>query len=52
VVSLTDQEARDLVYTILEAVEHVEEGTELRDSWPAKARDWCLLILDRLEGNQ
>jgi hypothetical protein len=47
-VILSDLEARDLVATILEAVEHAEDGTPLRASWTTEARDWCLLMIDRL----
>lgn len=50
---LSDDEARDLVQTILEAVAHVEEQTPLRESWSLEAIDWCTLIVDRLtEGEQ
>ena len=52
-VSLTDDEARDLVQTILEAVAHLEEHSPLRESWSFEAVDWCTLIIDRLaEGEQ
>ena len=52
-VSLSDDEARDLVKTILEAIEAAEEGTQVRASWSLEATDWCYLLLDRLaEGNQ
>ena len=52
-VTLSDDEARDLVKTILEAIEAAEEGTQVRASWFLEATDWCYLLLDRLaEGNQ
>ena len=52
-VILSDDEARDLVKTILEAVEATEEGTQVRASWSLEATDWCYLLLDRLaEGDQ
>jgi hypothetical protein len=52
-VTLSDDEARDLVKTILEAVEAAEEGTQVRTSWSLEATDWCYLLLDRLaEGDQ
>ena len=52
-VNLSDDEARDLVKTILEAIEAAEEGTQVRASWPLEATDWCYLLLDRLaEGDQ
>jgi hypothetical protein len=52
-VELSDDEARDLVRTILEAVANVEERTPLRESWSLEAIDWCTLIVDRLaEGEQ
>lgn len=43
---------RDLVLSILEAVESTEEGTELRPSWPGEMRAWCELLLSRLEWNR
>ena len=53
VVILSDDEARDLVKTILEAIEAAEEGTQVRASWSLEATDWCYLLLDRLaEGDQ
>jgi len=53
VVTLSDDEARDLVKTILEAIEAAEEGTQVRASWSLEATDWCYLLLDRLaEGDQ
>jgi hypothetical protein len=52
-VILSDDEARDLVKTILEAVEAAEEGTQVRASWSLEATDWCYMLLDRLaEGDQ
>jgi hypothetical protein len=52
-VNLSDDEARDLVKTILEAIEAAEEGTQIRASWSLEATDWCYLILDRLaEGDR
>jgi hypothetical protein len=52
-VTLSDDEARDLVKTILEAIEAAEEGSQVRASWSLEATDWCYLLLDRLaEGNQ
>jgi len=52
-VILSDDETRDLVKTILEAIEAAEEGTQVRASWPLEATDWCYLLLDRLaEGGQ
>lgn len=52
-VELTDDEARDLVRTILEAVANVEERIPLRESWSLEAIDSCTLIVDRLaEGEQ
>jgi hypothetical protein len=52
-VTLSDDEARDLVNTILEAIEAAEEGTQVRASWSLEATDWCYPLLDRLaEGNQ
>jgi hypothetical protein len=50
VVILSDVEARDLVQTVMEAVAAIEDGDDLRRSWPGEATDWCLLILDRLQG--
>lgn len=51
--NLADDEARDLVKTILEAIEAAEEGTQVRASWSLEATDWCDLLLDRLaEGDQ
>jgi hypothetical protein len=47
-VNLSDDEARDLVKTILEAIEATEEGSQIRTSWSLEARDWCYLILYRL----
>jgi len=47
-VTLSDDEARDLVKTILEAIEAAEEGTQVRASWSLEATDWCYLLLDRL----
>jgi hypothetical protein len=47
-VILSSQEARELVLSILEAVESVDEGTEVRASWPAEMRDWCDLLLARI----
>lgn len=48
-VILTDEEALDLVATILEAVEAAEEARPIeRPSWPTEARDWCILMIDRL----
>jgi hypothetical protein len=32
-VKLSDDEARDLVKTILEAIEAADEGTQVRASW-------------------
>lgn len=50
---LTDEEARDLVATILEAVEAAEEGRPVeRASWPTEAMDWCLLLIDRLNDQE
>lgn len=52
-VILSDDEVRDLVKTILEAIEAFEEGTQVRASWSLEATDWCYLLLDRLaEGDQ
>jgi hypothetical protein len=52
-VTLSDDEARDLVKTILEAIEAAEEETQIRASWSLEATDWCYLILDRLaEGDR
>ena len=52
-VNLSDDETRDLVKTILEAIEAAEEGTRVRASWSLEATDWCYLLLDRLsEGDQ
>ena len=51
-VTLSDDEARDLVKTILEAIE-AEEGTQVRASWSLEATDCCYLLLDRLaEGDR
>lgn len=47
-VNVTDDEARDLVHTILEAVAHIEERSPLRQSWSLEAVDWCTLTIDRL----
>ena len=47
-VILSSQEARDLVHSILEAVESVDEGTDLRATWSAEMRDWCDLLLTRI----
>jgi hypothetical protein len=53
VVTLSDDEARDLVKTVLEAIEAAEDGTQIRGSWSLEATEWCYLILDRLaEGDQ
>ena len=52
-VNLSDNEARDLVKTILEAIEAAEEGTQIRASWSLQATNSCYLILDRLaEGDR
>ena len=52
-VNLSDDEVRDLVKTVLEAIEAVEEGTDVRASWALEATDWSYLLLDRLaEGDQ
>jgi uncharacterized protein YbcC (UPF0753/DUF2309 family) len=52
-VILSDDEARDLVKTILEAVEAAEDESQVRASWSLEATDWCYLLLDRLaEGDQ
>lgn len=52
-VILSADEARDLVKTILEAVEAAEDRTQVRASWSLEATDWCYLLLDRLaEGDQ
>jgi hypothetical protein len=52
-VILSGDEARDLVKTILEAIEAAEEGTQIGASWSLEATDWCYLTLDRLaEGDQ
>ena len=48
-VFLTDDEALDLIRTILEAVEAAESGAApARASWAMEAEEWCLLIADRL----
>ena len=47
-VILSDEETRDLVATILEAVEAAEEGRPIaRPSFAAEAMDWCMLLIDR-----
>lgn len=46
-VILTSQEVTDLVDSILDAVEAIEEIGVLRGSWPTEMRDWCLLLLTR-----
>lgn len=49
VVVLREDEAKDLVRTILEAVEAAEQGRPIpRQSWAAEALDWRELIVDRL----
>ena len=55
--TLTSQEIKDLVDTILEAVDFVEalggrgpvEHLELRESWAFEMRDWCLMLLNRID---
>lgn len=46
-VVLTDEEARDLARTIVEAVTTFEDGTPIRSSWVDEALDWALLLVDR-----
>ena len=48
-IHLTNQEATDLVLSILEGVAAIEDGAPLDDTWSAEMRDWCLLILRRSE---
>lgn len=48
-VILSTQEARELVLSILEAVDFAEGRAPLRDSWAAEMRDWCIQLLDRIE---
>lgn len=48
-VILSDVEAFDLVQTMLEGVDALADGVLLRGSWVLEVRDWCVLILDRLE---
>lgn len=50
IIILTGEEARALVLSILEGVDFVEDGTELRASWPIEMWDWCLLLLARIYG--
>ncbi|MDA8044320.1 MAG: hypothetical protein M0Z30_03640 [Actinomycetota bacterium] len=46
-VILTDEEARDLARTIVEAVAAFEDGSPIRASWTGEAVDWALLLVDR-----
>ncbi len=49
-VTLSNQEARDLVLTIFEVLDAIEDGEVLRGSWATEMRDWIVLILSRMEG--
>jgi hypothetical protein len=47
---LTRDEVTDLVSTILHGVSALEDEGELpRASWPREMREWCVLLLDRLD---
>lgn len=49
-VILNAEEVNDLIDSILEGVVFVEEGGELRETWPSEMRDWCEMLIDRLVG--
>lgn len=49
-VTLSNQEARHLVFTLLDGLDAIEEGHQLRESWAPEIRDWAILILTRMEG--
>lgn len=46
IVRLTTEEAEHLVLSVVEAIEHLEDGVALRESWPDGMRDWCLMLTD------
>jgi hypothetical protein len=48
--TLSSQEVRDLVLTILEGIAAAEDGHLPRDSWSDEMRAWSVMLLDRLEG--
>lgn len=49
-ITLSHQEAFDLVLSILDGVEAIEAGEQPRESWAPEMRTWMELILDRKEG--
>lgn len=45
---LTHQEAKDLVFSILDGLGAVEAGAWVGGTWINEMYDWCLLILSRI----
>jgi hypothetical protein len=46
-VTLTNQEAWDLVHSILEGVDFADGGEAPRNTWAMEMRQWCETLLDR-----
>lgn len=51
-VTLTNQEAFDLIHSIYEVLASIENGEPLRDSWTYEMRTWCELLFARMEGEE
>lgn len=48
-ITLSNQEVLDLVLTIVEGIDAIENAKRPRESWSDEMRDWCLELLARTE---